>query len=60
MEEKLSGDEAYIESLSRMTEVQLLDEILQNPYVLTDVYYRHFYFAIHKRYDELVKQRTQN
>ena len=47
------SDKAYIASIAKMTESQLLDEVMENPNYLCDPYYRAFGIAIENRYREL-------
>lgn len=47
------SDKAYIASIAKMTESQLLDEIMQRPDFLCDPYFRSFGTAIERRYREL-------
>lgn len=50
---KFMSDKAYIASIAKMTESQLLDIVMAHPEYILDSYYRAFGIAIENRYREL-------
>jgi hypothetical protein len=52
-------DEAYIANIKKMTLLELLDEIMMTPGLLSDPYYKEFRAAIYERYEELIKEQAK-
>ena len=51
-------DEEYIKKIGTMTEPELFDEVMGNPWYMTEPHYRRIRDAIYYRYDSLVRART--
>lgn len=50
------SDEEYVNSIAKMSAVEILVELREAPYYLTDGYYRSFMDALTERMDQLIKE----
>jgi hypothetical protein len=57
MTKEKTGSDLECERISKMSESELLDYVLEHPDYVYDNYYSAFRSAIHKRHDELVAAR---
>lgn len=49
----MTPDERFVQDVMKMTALELLDLIYDNPEYLTDSYYGQFGLAIRQRYEEV-------
>lgn len=56
VERDFGDDEQYLARIGKMTQVQLLAELMDHPEYLVDGYYRKFSEALRKRYAALSKK----